>query len=273
MKMDLGLEGKSVIVTGGGSNIGRAISLGFGEEKANVLIGEIDEKQGEKVVEEIKKKGGKAEMVKTDITNWEEVQTMVKKAVNEYGKLDVLVNNVGWNVDQFFMEENRDKWDKVININYKGMIYCTKAALEYMVKQGSGSIVSLGSDAGRMGEFREGVYAGCKGAIISLTKTLAREVGRYGIRLNVVCPGLTVPKSKEEVGERSLWVEKEEKTGKSMLDIFTPEAQEKAKKAYPLRKLGTPEDIAYAVLFLTSDRCAGHITGQTFSVSGGYTMM
>ncbi|MDF2957266.1 MAG: NAD-dependent dehydrogenase [Candidatus Alkanophagales archaeon MCA70_species_1] len=137
-----------------------------------------------------------------------------------------------------------------------------------MVEQKSGNIVSIGSDAGRMGEYMEGVYAGCKAAIIGLTKTLAREVGRYGIRLNVVCPGLTLPKDwEQEIGEKSLWRSKE------MQERFAkPEVLEKIKKAYPLRKIGTPEDVAYAVLFLASDKCAGHITGQTLSVSGGYTM-
>jgi NAD(P)-dependent dehydrogenase (short-subunit alcohol dehydrogenase family) len=268
--MDLSLEGKSVIVTGAGSNIGRAIALLFGEEKANVVIAELDEKQGNKVADEIKAKGGKALVIQTDVTDFDKVQTMVKKTVEEYGKLDVLVNNVGWIVEDFFINEDPKKWETVININYKGMMYCTKAALDVMVPQKSGCVVSLGSDAGRMGEFREGVYAGCKGGVIALTKTLAREVGRNGIRLNVVCPGLVVPK-KDDVGEESMWVAKDEE-GKSMLDVFTPEAQEKAKKAYPLRKLGTAENIANAVVFLASDR-ASYITGQTLSVSGGYTMM
>jgi NAD(P)-dependent dehydrogenase (short-subunit alcohol dehydrogenase family) len=263
--MDLGLNGKTVVVTGGGSNIGRAIALAFGEEGSNVVIADIDEIQGNKVAEEIKGKGGKALMVKTDITNWEQVRAMIRKAIDEFGKLDVLVNNAGWNYDQLFMEEDKEKWDKVININYKGMIYCTRVALEHMVPQRSGCIISISSDAGRMGEFREGVYAGCKAAMIALTKTLAREVGRYGIRLNVVCPGLTVPRTDEEIGEMSMWRE--------MKRIFTSEVQEKAKTLYPLRKLGTPEDVAFAVLFLSSDRCANHITGQTLSVSGGYTMI
>ena len=133
-----------------------------------------------------------------------------------------------------------------------------------MIAQKGGAIVSLGSDAGRMGEYREGMYAGCKAAVIGLTKTLARELGPRGIRLNVVCPGLTIPESDDVIGEKSLWREQ--------LKLFTPDAQQKATKLYPLRKLGKAQDIANAVVFLASDR-AGHVTGQTLSVSGGYTMM
>ncbi|OIP90699.1 MAG: short-chain dehydrogenase [Syntrophaceae bacterium CG2_30_49_12] len=263
--MDLNLAGKTVIVTGGGSNIGRAICHRFAEEKANVVIAEWDESQGSKVAEEVKKLGAASLFVKTDVTNNNEVVEMVKKATARFGQVDILVNNVGWAVDQLFMEETREKWEKMIAIDFWGMINCTRAVLDRMVEQKKGAIVSIGSDAGRMGEYREAIYAGCKGGVIALTKALAREVGRFGIRLNVVCPGLTVPQEKEAVGEKSLW-------SGEMMDMFTPEAQAKAAKAYPLRKIGKADDVANAVVFMASDR-AGHITGQTLSVSGGYTMM
>lgn len=263
--MDLNVAGKTVVVTGGGSNIGRAICHRFAEEKANVVIAEWDESQGRKVAEEIRKLRAKCLFIKTDVTNNDEVVGMVEKATAEFGQIDILINSVGWAVDQLFMEETREKWEKTIAINLWGMINCTRAVLDQMVARKKGVIVSLGSDAGRMGEYREVVYAGCKGAVIAITKALAREMGSFGIRLNVVCPGLTVPESQDAIGERSLW------TGE-MMTLFTPEAQAKAAKAYPLRKLGKAEDTADAVVFLASDR-AGHITGQTLSVSGGYTMM
>ncbi|MDY6971989.1 MAG: glucose 1-dehydrogenase [Desulfatiglans sp.] len=263
--MDMYLDGKTVIVTGGGSNIGRAISHRFAEEKANVVIADMDETQGNKVVEEVKKIGAESIYVKTDITNNDQVVAMVKAATDEFGQVDILVNNVGWYIDELFMTEKREKWEKAISINYMGMINCTRAVLDQMVERNKGVVVSLGSDAGRMGEFREGVYAGCKGAVIALTKSLARELGRSGIRLNVVCPGLTIPDDEEAIGENSLW------TG-DMMKIFTPDAQARAAKAYPLRKIGKASDIADAVVFMASDR-AGHITGQTLSVSGGYTMI
>jgi 2-hydroxycyclohexanecarboxyl-CoA dehydrogenase len=202
---------------------------------------------------------------KTDGTNNNEVVEMVKKATAKFGQVDILVNNVGWAIDQLFMEETREKWEKMIAVNFWGMINCTRAVLDQMVERKKGAIVSIGSDAGRMGEYREAIYAGCKGGIIALTKALAREVGRFGIRLNVVCPGLTVPQEKGAVGEKSLW-------SGEMMDMFTSEAQAKAAKGYPLRKIGRAEDVANAVVFIASDM-AGHITGQTLSVSGGYTMM
>ena len=262
--MDLHLEGKTAIITGGGSNIGRAITLTFAREKAKVVIADYDEAQANKVAAEVKNLGGTVLVVRTDISQNDQVQAMVKKTIEQFGEVNVLINNVGWQVDEYFINEPREKWEKTIAINFWGMINCTRAVVDPMIAQGGGSIVSLGSDAGRMGEFREGIYAGCKAGVIGLTKTLARELGPRGIRLNVVCPGLTIPESGEAIGEKSLWQEQ--------LSLFTEDAQKKATKLYPLRKLGKAQDIANAVAFMASD-CAGHITGQTLSVSGGYTMM
>ena len=263
--MDLGLQGKTVIVTGGGSNIGRGISLAYAGEGCNVAIVEIDEEQGKKVARAAGAAGARAICVRCDVTDWKQVQEMAGQVLAVFGGIDILVNNVGWTYDRLFLEKPREELEKEVQLNFWSDINCIRAVLDHMVEKRSGAIVSIGSDAGRMGEFREAVYGGCKGAVIAMSKSLARELGRYRIRVNVVCPGLTVPRSEEEMGQASLWRE--------MRHIFTPEAMERAKTAYPLRKLGTPEDIACAVLFLSSDRCAGHITGQTLSVSGGYTMM
>lgn len=263
--MDLGLQDKTVIVTGGGSNIGRGISLAFAGERCNVAIVEIDEEQGRKVACEAEAVGGRAICIRCDVTKWDQVQQMVREVLTAFGAIDILVNNVGWTYDRLFVEKPREEMEREVQLNFWSDINCIRAVLDHMVEKKGGAIVSIGSDAGRMGEFREAVYGGCKGAVIALSKSLARELGRYRIRVNVVCPGLTIPRSEAEMGQSSLWRE--------MRHIFTPEAMERAKMAYPLRKLGTPEDIACAVLFLSSDRCAGHITGQTLSVSGGYTMM
>ena len=264
--MDLGLAGKTVIVTGGGSNIGRAILLTFAKEGANVVNAEIDEKQGQKVVMEANALGGGGRpiLIKTDVTNNDSVVAMVKKTLETFGKIDVLVNVVGWTIDRLFIEKTREEWEKEIALNFWSDINCIRAVLDHMVEQKYGKIISIGSDAGRMGEFREAVYGGCKGAVIAMSKALARELGRYNININVVCPGLTIPESAEAIGEKSLW--------QDMLKIFTPEAQAKAAQAYPLRRIGRPQDVANAVVFLASD-VARHITGQTLSVSGGYTMM
>jgi 2-hydroxycyclohexanecarboxyl-CoA dehydrogenase len=135
-----------------------------------------------------------------------------------------------------------------------------------MIERKYGKIISIGSDAARVGQLREAVYSGCKGALISMTKSLARELGRYGINVNVVCPGVVVPVSKDVTTSESMWTD-------DMMKVFgTPEALEKIAKGVPLGRLGTPDDIANAVLFLASDR-ANFITGQTISVDGGYTMV
>ena len=266
--MDLGLKGKTVIVTGGGSNIGRGISLTFAGEGSNVVIAELDEKQGQKVADQANAlgAGGRCMTVKTDVTKLNEVEALVAKTVKEFGTVDVLVNNVGWDSPQYFVETTPDFWDKVIDLNYRSVLNCIKTVLPVMIEKKSGSIVSVSSDAGRIGEFKEAVYAGCKAAVIGMTKTTAREVGRYGIRVNVACPGTTIPDSEEDIGDGSMW--KQEIT-----KIFTPEKLEAlAKSAYPLRRLGRPQDLGNAVAFLASD-AASFITGQTLSVSGGYSMM
>ena len=270
--MDLGLAGKTVVVTGGGSNIGRAISLGFAKEGANVVIAELQKTSGEKVMDiaNALKAGGRSIMVETDVTKRDTVDALFKKTMDEFGRIDILVNNVGFDEIMYFMETTPELWDKIIDINYKGVLNCTKAVIPYMIKQNIGSIVNIGSDAGRVGEFKEAVYGGCKGAVIAFSKAVARETGRYGIRLNVVCPGLTIPTG-EEIGKGSMW-ETDSETGAKAGASFTPEALEKAAKAYPLRRLGKAQDITNAVVFMASD-AASFITGQTLSVSGGYSMM
>src|SRR5262245_18378431 len=198
--MDLNLAGKSVIVTGGGSNIGRAISLAFARERAHVTIAEIDEKQGKKVAAEAESLGAKAQAIRTDVTTWPDVVAMVRAVEERFGGVDVLVNNVGWTRDALFTEKTREEWDKEIQLNLWGMINCTRAVLDGMIARRGGVIVSLGSDAGRIGEFREGVYGACKAGIIALSKSIAREVGKSGVRLNVVCPGMTMPADEERSG-------------------------------------------------------------------------
>ncbi|MCE2464315.1 MAG: SDR family oxidoreductase, partial [Dehalococcoidia bacterium] len=256
----------SVIVTGGGSNIGRAIFHAFAAEGCNIAIADIDQAQGERVAGEVTGMGAGARVfvVKTDVSDHEQVETMVSRAIQEYGGVDVLVNNVGWTVDRLFMEKPREEWEREVRLNLWSPINCIRAVLPHMIEKQGGSIVSISSDAGRMGEFREAVYSACNGGVIALSKAVAREMGRYGIRLNVVCPGLTVPQSEEEMGQDSMWLQ--------MRDIFTDEVLERVRRGYVLRRLGTADELAKSVVFLSSD-AASFVTGQTLSVSGGYTMM
>jgi len=264
--MDLDLANKSVVVTGGVSNIGRAITLALASEGANVTIADLDTEQAESVLQEVRANStGNAQFVKTDITEMQDVEQLVSAALDRFGGVDVLVNNVGWDQLMFFTQTTPDLWEKIIRINYMGVLNCTKTVLEPMIKQGHGAIVSISSDASRQGEPREAVYGGMKAAINGFMKTIAKENGRYGIRCNVVCPGVTVPEQNHEVGENSMWANKD--------SMFTEEQFNKIAASLPLKKLGRPRDIANAVTFLASDAVAGHITGQVLSVSGGYSMV
>ncbi len=263
--MDLQLKDKAVIVTGAGSNIGRAITLGFAREGAKIILGDIDVKQAEAVAGQARSLGAaSADVIRCDVTQLDQVQAMFKYAVERFGTVDVLVNNVGWDQLMFFTQTTPEFWHKIIQINFIGVLNCTYAALAVMAPKNSGAIVSISSDASRQGEPREAVYGGMKAGINSFMKTIAKENGRNGIRCNVVCPGVTIPEEEDEVGANSMWVNKDA--------MFTPDQLDKIAKALPLKKVGRPRDIANAVLFLASNAVAGHVTGQVLSVSGGYSM-
>ena len=264
--MDLGLRNQSVVVTGGGSNIGRAIVLAFAREGAAITIGDIDAGQAEKTAEAARGAGAAGvQVIRTDVTDLAQVQAMVQAAGERHGPVRTLVNNVGWDRLMFFTETTPEFWQKLFQINYLGVLNCTKVALETMIPAKGGAIVSISSDASRQGEPREAVYGGLKAAINSFMKTIAKENGRYGVRCNVVCPGLTLPEEQSEVGGTSMW---HDPSG-----MFTAEQVEKIAKALPLRKIGRPSDIANAVVFFASPIAAGHVTGQVLSVSGGYSMV
>lgn len=263
--MDLGLKGKTAMVTGGASNIGRAISIAFGEEGANVSLVDLDEQGGNKVVELIRSKGGKALFNKADVTNYPEAERVVKNTVSEFGGFDILVNGVGWDDFTPFLDIPVEKYDKYLNLNLRHVLYFTRAVLPYMSEKRGGSIVNISSDAGRMGEFRESIYSAAKGGVITFTKNIAREFGRFSIRCNAICPSVTFP-PEEEMGKESMLRQDQ------ISALFPPEAREKLAKTYPLRRLGRPQDIANMVVYVASDRCS-FLTGQTISVNGGYSMM
>ena len=264
--MDLGLEGKTVIVTGGAANIGRGITLAFAREKANVVIADIDEEQGQKVVGEAEGLGGKVVAIKTDVTDYASVESMVKKALEAFGSIDVLVNNAGYVSNKLFLKKPVEEYEKEIKINYLGVVNCTRAVLDHMTERKGGRIVNIASDSGRVGEPREAVYSGTKGAVIAFGKAVAKEMGRYGITVNSICPGANIPQQPGTAGKHSMWA------GDITVEMIPPETKEKILSLYPLSRMGTPEDVAYAALFFASEG-ANYITGQTLSVSGGFSMV
>jgi 2-hydroxycyclohexanecarboxyl-CoA dehydrogenase len=260
--VDLGLSGANVVVSGGASNIGRAISIGFAKEGANVVIADIDEVQAKRVAADAPL--GTIVARSTDVTDPESVEATVAFAISSLGSIDVLVNCAGWTIDRLFLEKPREEFEKEIAVDMWGFINFTRPVLAHMVERRRGRVVSIASDAGRIGEWREAVYSGTKAGVIAMTKSLAKEVGKFGITLNVVCPGFT-PGDPDTSGTESIWRGEQG-------EQFSPEVLEKVALSYPLRRLGRPDDVVGPVLLLASDN-ASYITGQTLSVSGGYTMI
>jgi 2-hydroxycyclohexanecarboxyl-CoA dehydrogenase len=259
--MELGLAGKTVIVTGGGSNIGRAIVFAFIHEGANVIIADKSLDDGQKAADKANSLGGgRAIAIATDVTKLDEVEAMVKKALDNFKKVDVLVNDVGWTKPMLFLKTTPELWNQEIAINYISVLNCCKVVLPYMKEQKGGAIINISSEASRIGQVGEEVYAGCKSAVNLFSISIAKDFGRYGIRINVVCPGLTPPSTPEEIAQGSIW------------DGVKPteEQLEEMAMAIPLRKFGKATDIAKAVIFFASEVAAGHITGQILSVNGGF---
>ncbi|RLA99883.1 MAG: 2-hydroxycyclohexanecarboxyl-CoA dehydrogenase [Deltaproteobacteria bacterium] len=250
------LTDKVAIVTGGARGIGKGISIMMAKQGASVAIADILEEEAKKTVEEIEKQGGKAMAVKTDITDLEQVKQTVAKVKEEFGPVDILVNNAGWDRITPFIKTTPDLWEKVIAINYKGVINFVYTVIPDMMKRNTGRIISIASDAARVGSTGEAVYSGAKGAVISFSKTMARELARNKITVNVICPGPTPTPLLDEIKES---------------DEFAKKILSGMERYIPLGRLGSPEDIACAVVFFASDE-ANFITGQTLSVSGGLTM-
>ena len=250
------LKGKTALVTGGGRGIGRAIALGLAREGAQVAVLDILKDNAESVAREIAAMGVKGLALTVDLTRRAEVDRAVADILAQFGQLDIVVNNAGWDKLELFLESEEETWEKILAINFKSILYVCKAALPSMVQRGSGKVINIASDAGRVGSTGEAVYAGTKGAIIAFSKTLAREMARHHITVNVVCPGLTETPLLQGIRAQSPKTEK-------VIEAVT--------RAIPLGRVGQPEDIAGAVVYLASP-AADFVTGQTLSVSGGLTM-
>lgn len=268
--MDLGLKGRVAIVTGAGRHIGRQIALTLAEEGAKVVVNDYFEDRASEVAEEIKAAGGEATGVKADVTNADEVNEMVKKAIAKHGRVDILVNNAGIMPMEVgfmpssglltFAEMTRKNWDDSFDVCIYGVMNCTKAVIQGMIEQRYGKIVNILSDAGRVGEPRMTAYSAAKAGIGGFTKALAKEVGGHCINVNCVSLGATPGPSTEALippEQREEWMQR----------IF---------RVYPLGRglgrVGIPQDAANAVAFLASD-AAQWITGQILSISGGYSMV
>ena len=247
-----GLQGRNVLLTGGASGIGRATCLRLGEEGCTVGILDRDGAGAKATAEAIAAAGGRAHGFETDITDAGAVESAVAAFEAAAGPIGGLVNNAGWDLAAPFLETDAELWRKVVEINLMGPLHVTRAVLSRMAERGEGRIVSIASDAGRVGSSGESVYAACKGGIVAFSKSIAREVARQGITVNVVSPGPS---------DTPLFADFDP-TGKLAAAL---------ERAIPMRRLGQPEDYPGLVAFLLSDDAA-FITGQTISVSGGLTM-
>lgn len=262
--MDLGHAGARVVVTGGAANIGRGIARGFAREGARVLVVDRDGEQAETVRRELLAAGAQdAEELVLDLTADGAGARVADRAVEAWGGVDVLVNNAGWSEPGWFAEQtDRALWQKTIDVNLFAAIDCTQAVLGPMRGAGRGSVVFLSSDSA-FGVVRQGIYGTTKAGLIALARTVAREHGRHGIRANVVAPGLVVPPEGEEVGASSVWARE---------DLFTPEQLDSIVRTQPLRRPTTPDDVANAVLWISSETAARQVTGQVVAVGGGSSM-
>lgn len=262
MKMELGLEGKTAIVTGGASNIGKEIVLSLAREGTNVILADIDAAQAEKVVESARLDGGgRVVFVRCDVTRKEDSDSLIAETLKLFGAPDIVVNNVGWAEHCMFVDKNWDTAEHEMAINLWGTLYLTKAALPGMIARGSGRVICISSDAGKAGEYRETIYSAAKAGVMGFVRALAREVGRHSITVNGVCPSMTIPENPDDFGEHSMHHNRDR----------SPEMMAKILKLYPLRRVGKPEEVANLVVFLGSE-AGSFITGQNISVNGGYLM-
>jgi 2-hydroxycyclohexanecarboxyl-CoA dehydrogenase len=242
------LKDKTAVVTGGASGIGRSTATALAQAGAHVLIGDVDTKGGEAAAAEIREGGGRCDFIPLDVTDLDSIAAFRQQSYAKSPHVDIIANVAGWGKIQPFMENTPDFWRKVIDLNLLGPIAVTHAFLGAMIERGAGGkVVTVASDAGRVGSLGETVYSSAKGGAIAFTKSLAREVARYNINVNCVCPG---------------------PTDTPLLAAVPEKHQEAFIRATPMRRLAKPSELADAVLFFSSDR-ASFVTGQVLSVSGG----
>ena len=250
------MTNRVALVSGAGSGIGRASSVVLAAMHVDVVITDISSEGLEGTAGIIAQSECDCTSHIMDVTMGDSVNSVLAKIIETHGHVDILVNCAGWDSLMPFVETDEAFWDKIIDLNYKGVLRTTQAVLPGMISQHWGRLINISSDAGRVGSSMEAVYSGAKGGIIAFTKTIAREVARSGITANTICPGPTETALLDEIIEAG---DNSERVIGSMT------------RSVPMKRLGKPEDIAAAVKFLASEE-ASYITGQTLSVSGGLTM-
>ena len=244
------LDGKTAVITGAASGIGRATAEVLAQAGAHVLLGDIAEQAGEEAAAALRGKGLGADFIRLDVTDLESIEAFKSAACARREHVDIVANVAGWGKIEPFVKNTPDFWRKVIDLNLFGPIAVTRAFLDDMIERKSGKVVIVSSDAGRVGSLGESVYSGAKGGAIAFTKSLAREMARFGINVNCVCPG---------------------PTDTPLLAAVPEKHREAFVRVTPMGRLAQPAEIADAVLFFASSRAA-FITGQTLSVSGGLTL-
>lgn len=246
----MNIQGKVAIITGGARGIGKGTALRFSNAGAKVVIADFDSAAGQETVAQIIAAGGEALFVKVDVTSREQVRAMVESAVEAFGRVDVLINNAGITADATLGKMTEEQWDRVIDINLKGVFQCTQAVIPQMIKQGSGRVLTASSVVGIYGNFGQTNYAATKWGVIGMTKTWAKELGAKGLRFNAVAPGFIATEMIEKMPEKVVAMMKD--------------------KA-PVKRLGTVDDVAACYLFLASEE-ADFINGAVLSVDGGVTL-
>ncbi len=249
------LDGKVAVVTGAGRGIGKAIATRLAEEGARVVVSDIDLAYAENVADRLKKAGRQALAVRADVTSWHEVALMFKAAQRRFGGADILVSNAGVRRDAPLAKTTEDDWDAALAVQVNGSYNCARAAQKHMVRQGYGKIVNLSSPVpATLGDRGQTAYAAASAAVQGFTKALALELGRYGINVNCVCPD---------------YVDTEmTRTAARKAGMYVDDFRRFATARIPLRRMGTPEDVAGVVLFLVSEE-SSFVSGQVINVRGG----
>ncbi len=248
------LKDKVAIVTGSSRGVGRAVALAFAEEGAKVVVNYSSSKgSADEVVDKIMELGSKAVAVKADVSKREEAENLIGSAIDTFGRIDILVNNAGFTRPAMMLKMTDEQWDAVVDIHMKGAFLCSQASARHMVEQKSGKIINVSSVAGIVGTVGQINYSAAKGGIISMTKSMARELARYGICVNVISLGIVATDMTEKI-----------------------RSDEKLKEIYMnrilLKRFAEPDDITPAFVFLASDE-SNYITGQLLCVDGGYGMV